>query len=285
MRESDVVTTDGAVVVRDEPISVDDLTVEKFRGLGIAVAGFHDGVPRVKDLHLAEWLGFSRASKIRDLIKDVVRRGFLNDSEFFTVSVQNGERGRPATEYWLTEAGALFVAARTDLPKGAQLLKLLVAAFLEAQEAHHRPIQFTRTLRELDERSEWEEFWSRETIVAICKLHRWPTHGPTGAMYQPLARVIDGLYRLLLGDDLVNELKRRNPNPLKGSNHHQLLRDKARELVGDDLRLVKIFADQSATPREWWGRLRLHFKREPLQLGLADQRAKKGRGPLGLLHA
>ncbi|MGE0322253.1 MAG: hypothetical protein AB7K71_10720 [Polyangiaceae bacterium] len=239
----------------------------KFNGLAVAVGGFADGIPRVRDLDLAKWLGFSVPYDIRKLVRRYAGRGFFNHSKLFAI-VAKSSHGRRGTEYWLTEEQALFIAAKTEQPRGVELLEELILCFMEARRRHGRPLNYDRLLFQLEERRAWESFWDDGTIVSICKLYRWPTHGSTGSIYQPLSGVMNRLYRLLLGDVLVDEIKRRNPNPAKGHNHHQLLQDKLRERCGEDLRLVKIFADQSATPAEWWNRLEYHFRRDPLQLGL-----------------
>jgi hypothetical protein len=58
---------------------------------------------------LGERLGYERPEKIRDLIRGLLRVGKLNGSDIFTAAGKNEDplgRGRPATEFWLTEAKA-----------------------------------------------------------------------------------------------------------------------------------------------------------------------------------
>jgi hypothetical protein len=40
------------------------------------------------------------------------------------------------------------------------------------------------------------------------------------------------------------------------------------QLLDDDLCIVEILANQSATPDEFWHRMRAHYRKEPLQMGL-----------------
>lgn len=72
------------------------------------------------------------------------------------------------------------------------------------------------------------------------------------------------LYKLLLGDRVYDELKRRNPSPKQGNNHHQLLQKTVCDLVGEDLRIVAILAHQSENHRDFWARIRRHFCRNAM---------------------
>lgn len=72
------------------------------------------GEPRVRDLDLAEELGFSEPRWIRKLIKryeaDLERLGVCA-----TVSQTSGSLGgRPATEFWLNKKQALFIIAKSE---------------------------------------------------------------------------------------------------------------------------------------------------------------------------
>lgn len=96
-------------------------------GWSLAVSG--DGEPMVRDLDLAERLGFSRPAKIRDLIARLIRGGIINDSEFFTTVVKNGEKGRPANEYHLSETASMIVITRSDAPMAQVATREMVAVF------------------------------------------------------------------------------------------------------------------------------------------------------------
>jgi hypothetical protein len=58
-------------------------------------------------------LGYERLRAIRDLIQRLVKDRKLKDSEICRTVRQNVGTGRPATEFWLTEAQALKVVARS----------------------------------------------------------------------------------------------------------------------------------------------------------------------------
>jgi hypothetical protein len=99
----------------------------------VAVGGFDDGVPRVRDVDLGEWLGMKRPSNIRQNIKDLIRDGFLNDSEVARRAciqeMPGGHGTREFIEFWLTEPQATIVTARSNSPKAVGMVKMLVAVF------------------------------------------------------------------------------------------------------------------------------------------------------------
>ena len=95
----------------------------------VALAVF-DGEPRTRDLDLADRLGFGRPRDIRKLIERN-----LPEIESFGVCAtvaqnHNGGRGRPATEYWLSEEQALLVAALSDADRAAAVRHMLIKVFV-----------------------------------------------------------------------------------------------------------------------------------------------------------
>lgn len=88
--------------------------------------------PRVRDIDLAERLGYERPRKIRDLIERLCREGKLNDSELRPVVGRSG--GRPAKEFWLTEAQALKVVAKSETAKADALLDEVIRVFILARK-------------------------------------------------------------------------------------------------------------------------------------------------------
>lgn len=90
--------------------------------------GFEDEEPRVLDLELAKHLGYERPRAIRELIERLARDGKLNDFELCRTVRQSG--GRPATEYWLTQAQALKVVAKSETAKADAILDEVIRVFL-----------------------------------------------------------------------------------------------------------------------------------------------------------
>lgn len=259
----------------------------KLEGLALATRGFEDG-PRVRDIELAERLGYAHVKKLRELIEtrsaelytygDIEWRSqkqldhaasssfAAENSDFPPIGEKSQKHGRSAGAYFLNEEQALLVSMFSEAPRAPEVRRALISAFKAVKLLLGRHSYLESRILEFEQRRDWELLWGPEIVSAICKLYRWPTTNANGGMYAPLAVIFDKLYRLFLGDEVVDAIKERNPQPSRGNNHHQLLQEKVREMVGSDVALVKTFADISATPGQWWAKLRTHFKREPYQL-------------------
>ncbi len=86
---------------------------------------------KVRDVDLAQRLVYKRPEKIRDLIRRLISEGKLNDVEVFTPAGKTSG-GRPAREYWLTEAQALKVVAKSETAKADALLDEVIRVFMLA---------------------------------------------------------------------------------------------------------------------------------------------------------
>lgn len=86
-----------------------------------------DGEPRVRDLDVAQRLGFERDRKIRELIE----RNIVELETFSPLALRRGKsRGQEFTEYWLTEEQALLVASRSDAENAPEVRRMLIKVFV-----------------------------------------------------------------------------------------------------------------------------------------------------------
>ena len=112
----------GGVVVRD------------FAGWPL---GFREGgdEPRIRDLEPAKCLGYARPTTIRELIGRLVSGGKLyNIHQLRTVRRWDGQVApRPEAEFWLTEAQALKVAAKSETEPADALLDEMIRVFMLAR--------------------------------------------------------------------------------------------------------------------------------------------------------
>ncbi|MDC0677158.1 hypothetical protein [Sorangium atrum] len=100
--------------------------------------GFRDGEdePLVRDVDLADRLEYERPRKIRELIERHREAGNLNDSEVRpTVGRTSPQGGRPGTEYWLTEAAALFIVTKSETPTAIAITRELIAVYMAARRS------------------------------------------------------------------------------------------------------------------------------------------------------
>jgi hypothetical protein len=90
-----------------------------------------DEEPRIRDIDLAVRLGFERPRNIRQLILRHKRAGNISPFEVCCAVEQTG--GRPATEYWLTQAEALFIAAQSQTAIAVAITNEMIRVFLAYQ--------------------------------------------------------------------------------------------------------------------------------------------------------
>lgn len=107
----------------------------RIQGWELAVMAGHDGPELwVRDLDLGERLGYSRPHKVRELIARLLADRKLSDSEVFTTAGQTSERGgRPGTEYWLSEAAALKVIAKSETAIADAILDEVIRVYMLAR--------------------------------------------------------------------------------------------------------------------------------------------------------
>jgi len=115
-----------------------------------AFEGRGDQEPRVRDIDLAEWLGFDRPRNIRKLVLRHKRLGNIQPLELRSTVERSSSSGKflgshESTEFWLDEADALFVVTKSETPKANQLTRDLIRDFLELRQTRPaeppRPIQ------------------------------------------------------------------------------------------------------------------------------------------------
>ena len=106
-----------------------------------------DGEPHVRDLDVGEFLAYSRTRDIRKIIErnlDDLPGIYVRDTVARTSMPRGGEREVEGREYLLTLAEALFVAARSETPAGAAVLKKLIAVYLDARRG--RPLDVAKLI-------------------------------------------------------------------------------------------------------------------------------------------
>lgn len=150
------------------------MTMQVFQGVEVVVEGDE---PRIRDVVLAEALGYAQARDIRKLIRRFERNlpGLSMRATVARIEKRVGKRvigyeERPVTEYFLTEAQAIFIAAKSDTPRANQLLQKIIVAFLDARKFIQRLLlapldQANRELEEL--RAMYREDMARQPVVQL----------------------------------------------------------------------------------------------------------------------
>jgi hypothetical protein len=232
---------------------------------------FDDKVPRIRDVDLGTYLGMARPSNIRQTIEANLE--FIQALGVCTRRVQTSGRlgGRPATEYWLTEKQAFWLATQSGTDEGKRIAVLLVEAF----DAFRRMVleRIPPLLRA--ECGPWSKTWHTELMNELCALKGEVF---TGRHPRWCARMNSIIYECLLGREMYTELKTQNPSPSKGHNHHQLITDDYRAAFEKQLGIVTALAATAASLEDLEGRLRLLYQKKPLQLPLWAARRQTAPG-------
>lgn len=230
-----------------------------------------DGEPRIRDLDLAERLGYERPRSIRDLIKK-----FENEIGVCRVGRQTSEQGgRPGVEYWLTEEQALFIIAKSATPRATEILKAVITAFVAVRRQMERNQQALKTLpQRLIEAfllpkpaADWERMFQPSLVRSLCDLHGIRYQGGPHPSF--LSSTYRKIYDLIFSTPIGAEMKNRNPLPKWGSNHHQHLTPEARDYFAAQLKIVEAIARQSSSKADFWHRMGREYAGGMLQLSLA----------------
>lgn len=99
--------------------------------------------PMIRDLDLAERLGFDRPRKVRDLIRRIWpenKRPHVRPTVERTSMPRGGEREKATDEFWLTEAEALKVVMRAETAKASEMQDVMIAVFRAAMRGLLRPV-------------------------------------------------------------------------------------------------------------------------------------------------
>jgi hypothetical protein len=117
---------------------VTELTLMRVDSWTLATTGFEDGQPRVRDLELAEHLGYERPRKVRDLIRRLAEEGklpavYVRPTVGRTSMPNGGARVVQVNEYWLTEAQAHKVVAKSDTLIADAALDEMIQAFMSVR--------------------------------------------------------------------------------------------------------------------------------------------------------
>jgi len=230
-----------------------------------------DGEPRIRDLDLAERLGYERPRNIRNLIDR-----FRNDlGVCFTVEqTSSALGGRPGVEYWLTEEQALFIVAKSDTSRATEMLKFIITVFVAVRRQIDRDQQALKSLpQRLVEAlllpaptPDWERMFQSSLVKAICELHG--EHFDGGQHPRWMASTNRKIYDLVFSSPIGRTIKERNPMPKHGSNHHQHLTPEAREYLAAQLKIVEAIARQSSGKIDFWRRMEREYAGGMLQLSL-----------------
>lgn len=254
-----------------------------------------DDEPRIRDIDLAERLGFDRPVNIRNTIK----RTFSKHERPYcrsTVKSQpvgpkgGGTREFRVDEFWLTEEEALEIAVVSQTPKAKEIRRAIIRVFVAVRRGLlAQPLSPAQVL-DLMLAPEFlpppkngrfkEQLWREIYRLKGKPYPRGISGAPQGKW---LGRIIEELFYLRLTGDssLIDELRRRNPADERGERryrHHcglapEIADGPLRDLVDVAVGAMRGFADGawSAFVEHWDRRYPLRGRTTWLPVSLAPR--------------
>jgi hypothetical protein len=130
-------------------------------------------------------------------------------------------------------------------------------------------VRLALRIKALDSR-DYESNWSTELKLEFARLRKVVGWTPgQGAEPQSLAHAYGKTWRIILGDQIYEALKLRNPHPREGSLHGQWMQDERMRLIRREDMVVTMFVARRATRwADYEREMRSHFRRAPIQLRL-----------------
>lgn len=245
-----------------------NLTVNGWR---LCVFSTETGEPRIRDLDLAERLGYSKTNNIRDLIRNLIRDGKLRDvfelreTRTSKITRNNATRTYVVEEFWLTEAQALKVIAKSGTDAADRILdemidvfRLAIRGLLSPERAGSAETRLAMFL--LSERQQVARFLKDSLITEVCRIYGYG-HLPGNQPPQFFRMVAERIYAILFGKEVHAEMQRCGDK----RKYYQFLTDDAHRMAQHDLDILETLARQSFSPDEFWMRVEAHFKKAPLQ--------------------
>jgi hypothetical protein len=125
---------------------------------------------------------------------------------------------------------------------------------------------FEKALRR--EAGEWQRRWQDDVVDALCRTFRIQRSGKE--FPAPLMGVVGKLYRTILGAEVHDELKRRNPRGDDRDVHTQWMTDDVLSALRDHMEVIKAFAMTTDSKTQFWSRLERYASGGKGQVDLFD---------------
>lgn len=257
------------------PVTSDDTGTRQSLTVGtwnLSVFSDAQDEPRIRDLDLAERLGYTRRRNIRDLLRRLLAAGELRNVTMHRTVRRIEKRGaiqgfeeREEDEFWLSEDQALFVVARSETKIASQLLREIIEVFRlairgllspgRAQTAEARLAMFLLT-----ERQQVERFLSTNLIREICRLYGYD-HQAGERPPQFFRMVAERIYGTVFGSEVHTEMRQRGDK----RQYYQYLTEGGHQLAKHDLSKLETLARTSFSPDEFWMRVTAEYRGGSIQ--------------------
>lgn len=148
-----------------------------------------------------------------------------------------------------------FVGAWADLG-----LEALIDA-VTGYQSTDRQSNFDRYFRE--HKQEWQERWTGGVVRAFCLLYRKPY--PLSSYPKFMQSIAGRVYDMVIGSATMAELRRKNPEPSKGRNHHQFFTEKVQVYLEKELDTIQALVETSPSRSWFWKAMGTRYRGDDVQ--------------------
>ena len=238
-----------------------------------------DGSFRIRDIELAERLGYDEPRAIRKLIERMAERGELPGIQTRDTVSRVARRGRgsvaiEATEYWLDRIEALLVVMRSDAPNSIPFCRVIATVFDKVLLQYEESKTALRRLPLALERwflspsaLDFQALWPDSLVRELEHLHGREWIG--GRHPHHMKSTYPAIYRLIMSSPVTAAMMANNPDRDR-LRHHQFITPEARPFVVAQLGIVESIARGSASKSDFWARMEREYAGAFLQLPLAS---------------
>lgn len=254
-------------------------------GIVLQVNGFAlhreptDGEFRVRDVDLAERLGYDEPRAIRKLIARMVESGELVGIQTRDTVSRVARRGRgevaiESTEYWLDRIEALLVVMRSDAPSAIPMRRVIADVFHKVLLQYEESKTALRRLPAHIERwflsptaLDFQSLWPDSLVRELERLHGREWTG--GRHPHHMKSTYPAIYRMVMSSPVATKMMANNPDRDR-LRHHQFISPEARPFVVAQLGIIEAIARGAASKSDFWARMEREYSGAYLQLALPE---------------
>lgn len=254
-------------------------------GIVLQIDGFalhresRDGEFRIRDIDLAERLGYERPRKIRELIGSMVGTGELPEIQTRPVvgrssMPRGGTKELVVTEYWLDQVEALLVVMRSEAPNAIPMRRVIAKVFQRALLEYEQSKTALRRLPAHIERwflspkaFDFQALWPDSLVRELERLHGREWSG--GRHPHCMKSTYPAIYKYVMSSPVAAKMMASNPDRDR-LRHHQFITPEARPFVVAQLGIIEAIARGSASKADFWARMEREYTGSYLQLALPE---------------
>lgn len=243
-----------------------------------------DGSFRIRDIDLAERLGYDEPRAIRKLISRMVERGELpdvhvRDTVSRTSMPRGGERVETVSEYWLDRIEVFVVIAKSETKEAMKWTRIMATVFDKVLQQYEESKSAIRRLPAHLERwflsasaSSFEALWPDSLVQELERLHGrdWLPRDASGRKHphpHHMKSTYPAIYDRIMSSPVARKMMANNPDRDR-LRHHQFITPEARPFVVAQLGIIEAIARTSSSKSDFWARLDREYGGAYLQLAL-----------------